>query len=306
MKKTFGLWMIFCSFFVISAEKTVFLNTKEGSLEGTLIYPEEKTSYPLALLIAGSGPTDRNGNQVNLRNNSLKYLAESLLENGIAVLRYDKRGIGNSSKAGLKEEDLRFEHFAMDAKGWIDKYKGNKSYSSIVVIGHSEGAQIGLLVAKYSDKYISLSGIGSSADKILKKQLSKQPEYVKKPALRMIQELKSGLMIEEVPPFLNALFRPSVQPYMISWFNNDPLEEIKKLTIPILIVNGSNDLQVPVSEAELLRDSAKNAQYFIVPNMNHILKISSMDAQENFNTYNNLSLPVSSILVDKVTEFILE
>src|SRR5882762_7825034 len=134
---------VFCE-----TEQTLVLKTKTGELSGTLLVPESKSPVPIALIIAGSGPTDVDGNNPVMKNNSLKLLAEGLAAAKIATLRYDKRGVGKSKAAGLKESELRFDGYIADAGEWVGLLKRNKAYGKLVVIGHSEGSLIGMVVAQ--------------------------------------------------------------------------------------------------------------------------------------------------------------
>ena len=129
----------FNALFADQSETIAHLETQTGTLEGSLIVPDMKNTVPVALIIAGSGPTDRNGNNPAMTNNFLKMLAEALSEKGIASLRYDKRGIGKSQKAGMKEENLRFEDYISDAEGWVQFLKNDKRFGDVIIIGHSEG-----------------------------------------------------------------------------------------------------------------------------------------------------------------------
>ena len=158
-------------------EEFPVLRTNAGDIFGTLYVPEPYKRLPVAILVAGSGPTDRNGNQPKLKNNSLKMLAEALGSNGIASLRYDKRAIGQSKIKNLVEEDLRFEHYIEDAKAWSNLLKDKNQFNQIIMVGHSEGSLIGIIASQTGivDKFISLAGPGKSADKLLKEQLSKKP-----------------------------------------------------------------------------------------------------------------------------------
>ena len=161
-------------------------------------------------------------------------------------MRYDKRGIAESKGAGKSETDLRFDDYVNDAKEWTQLLKKDKRFSKVIVIGHSEGSLIGMIAGTTADKFISIAGAGQSADKILKEQLSSQPKEVQDLSFPMIDSLKNGKTIDNVPPMLNSLFRPTVQPYMISWFKYDPQNEIKKLSILTLILQGTTDIQVSV------------------------------------------------------------
>jgi pimeloyl-ACP methyl ester carboxylesterase len=289
-------------------ESEILLKTPTGTLSGTLLIPGEISKYPVALIIAGSGPTDRDGNNTSMKNNSLKLLATSLAEHQIASLRYDKRGIGASREAAISEADLRFEDFIEDARDWIGLLKKDKRFSEVIVIGHSEGSLIGMVSCGSNDdvdKYISIAGAGQSADQILKTQLSTQPQGIQDLSFPILDSLKVGKTVSTVNPMLYSLFRPSVQPYMISWFQYDPQVEIQHLTIPVLIVQGTKDLQVGVTDAEQLHAASNSAELLLINNMNHLFRIVSGDMQENLATYNNPDRPISDQLVQHVVDFIL-
>jgi pimeloyl-ACP methyl ester carboxylesterase len=286
-------------------EKKMILQTKTGEIFGTLTTPEKFNKIPVALIIAGSGPTDRDGNNPVMKNNSLKMLSVELLKNGIATLRYDKRGIAESSAAGKSEIDLRFEDYVNDAKEWINLLKRDKRFSKIIVIGHSEGSLIGMIAGTTADKYVSIAGAGQSADKILKEQLSAQPKIVTDIAFPIIDSLTKGVEVANVDPMLASLFRASVQPYIISWFKYDPQTEIKKLTIPVLILQGTNDIQVSVEDAKRLSNADPKAHLVLIKNMNHIFKIVEGDRQANIKTYSDPLLPIADELVKSIADFIL-
>ncbi|TPG35502.1 alpha/beta hydrolase family protein [Flavobacterium pectinovorum] len=286
-------------------ESNVILKINNDQLFGTLTVPDLSKKYPVALIIAGSGPTDRNGNYPMMKNNSIKMLAEALAKNGIASLRYDKRGIGESKASAISEASLVFENYTEDAKSWINFLKQDKRFSQLVIIGHSEGSLIGMITGAKANKFISIAGAGESADKIIKAQIgSKSNKQIEEMTFPIIDSLKAGNTVKKVDPMLNALFRPSIQPYLISWFKYDPQAEIKKLNIPILILQGNNDLQVTVQDAEGLSKSNKNAELLIVDKMNHIMKIIDGDKQANMESYNNENLPISDVLVNKIVVFI--
>ena len=259
MKKLLSIVILLCFSHFLHAqllinEEEVILQTDKGSLVGTLRDPGEKA--PVVLIIAGSGPTDRNGNNpMGVNCDSYKLLAEGLYIEGIATLCFDKRGIGASAEAMVEEKDVRFEHMVEDVKGWIDLLAADERFSSVIIAGHSEGSLVGMLAAKDNrkvEKYISLSGVAVSADELLKEQLMSQPEPVRSKIFEVIDQLKAGEEVPGLPPFLDALFRTSVQPYLISWFRYVPTEELKALNQPVLIVQGTTDIQVSESQATLL------------------------------------------------------
>jgi pimeloyl-ACP methyl ester carboxylesterase len=307
IKSFITFFLAFFFSYVIGQIETVFtLKTETGNLEGSLLIPETKERIPIALIIAGSGPTDRNGNNPMMTNNSLKMLASGLTENGIATLRYDKRGVGKSISAWTKEFDLRFETYINDVKHWIDLLKKDKRFSEIIVIGHSEGSLIGIIASQQTEvaKFVSIAGIGESAGNLIRNQLKDQPKFILDQSLPIIDKLEKGDTVNKVPPFLFSLFRPSVQPYIISWFKYDPQKEIAKLEIPILIIQGTTDIQVKVEDAEALAKSKPNAEKYILNGMNHILKEVELDKTKNIATYNNPELPLKDGLIEILVNFI--
>ena len=287
-------------------EKIVTLKTASGDLEGTLITPSSNSLKTIALIIAGSGPTDRDGNNPAMMNNSLKMLANELDKNGITSLRYDKRGIGKSQQAGLKETDLRFENYINDVKAWIDYLKNELKFNKIIVIGHSEGSLIGMIASQRNNvsKFISIAGAGQSADKIIREQLKSQPMSVTIPANAILDKLVKGDTVSDVPPILNSLFRPSVQPYIISWFKYDPQKEIAKLKIPVLIIQGTTDIQVGTDDANRLAKALPKAKLAIIEGMNHIMKQAPADRQMNILTYTQPDLALKKELIDTIIPFI--
>jgi len=287
-------------------EEIVSLETDFGKLEGTLMTPEGNKKFPLALIIAGSGPTDRDGNNTVMKNNSLKMLAKGLANNGIGSLRYDKRGVGNSKEAGIEESDLRFENYIEDAKGWVALLNKDKRFKKFIIIGHSQGSLIGMIASqsKNVDKYVSIAGVGRPAADILREQLAAQPPIVLEYAEPILKKLKKGETTEEVPPALYSLFRPSVQSYMISWFKYNPQVEIAKLDKPILIIQGTTDIQITVFDANKLSEANNKAEKLIIEGMNHVLKESVIDRPQNIATYSDPELPLINGLIEKIAIFI--
>ena len=118
-----------------------------------------------------------------MTNNSLMMLANELKKNGIASLRFDKRGIGESTSSGMQESDLRFENYVNDVKAWVDLLKESNKFSKIIVLGHSEGSLIGMIASQKAEveKFISVAGAGNSAGDIIREQLKAQPAVVFNP-----------------------------------------------------------------------------------------------------------------------------
>lgn len=289
-------------------DRSVVLNTSDGQIKGKVIIPGTGTGYPVVLLIAGSGPTDMDGNQSRMTNNSLKFLAEGLAKNGVATLRFDKRGIASSAAAGKDEYSVRLEDFVKDVEGWIDYLARDRRFSAIYVAGHSEGALIGMLASRNNPKvkgYISLAGSGRPLYEVVNEQLAGQPEVIRKMATAVNDSLKAGKLVPNVPLGLQALFRPSVQPFLISCYKYNPQTEIKKLTIPILIIQGKTDIQVTTKDAELLKQAVPGAKLHLIDNMNHILKeCASTDRQRQMATYIDPQLPVDESLLILIKKFV--
>ena len=297
---------------IFAGEEEITLNTQTGDIHGKLMLPESNTPCPVVIIIAGSGPTDMDGNSIGtgLTNNSLLYLARELAANGIASVRYDKRGIGKSSAAGTKEEELRFDHYIDDAAAWADKLAGDARFSKVVIAGHSEGSLIGMVAAKRSKAvkgYVSISGCGSPAYEILEKQLQSQPAQIQKESAEICKELREGRTVAQVPFYLAALYRQSVQPYLISWFAYNPAVEIAKLNIPVLILQGDKDIQVGIEEAEKLHAAHPSSSLYIIKEMNHVLKhCDTMQQMAQLATYSKPELPIKPELVSHIVEFVKE
>lgn len=289
-------------------EEPIVLSTETGDIRGTLKVADSTNVTPIVLIIAGSGPTDRNGNNPMMVNNSLKMLAEGLSENGIASFRFDKRGIAESKNAVEKESDLRFETYINDVKDWCDLIKNDNRFSQLIILGHSEGSSIGIMASqeKKVDKFISIAGPGLSAGDVLLKQLKEQSPLAFEMSRPIIEKLEKGETVNNTPEMLNALFRPSVQPYLISWFKYNPQLEISKLKMPVLIIQGTTDIQVSVEDAEMLSQSNINAKKVIIENMNHILKEADTDRTKNIQTYSNSKLPLKEELIPVIVNFIKE
>ncbi|MBP8944972.1 MAG: alpha/beta fold hydrolase [Paludibacteraceae bacterium] len=292
----------------VFSESEIVLKTSSGDIYGTLTVSNITKPSPIVLIIAGSGPTDRDCNSpMGIQTNAYKMLAVDLAKNGISSLRFDKRGVGKSKQAMTTESELRFETYINDVVAWISLLKTDKQFSSIIILGHSEGSLIGMVAAEQTNVagFISISGVGRSADKVLQEQLkTKLPPQLLDESNKILDSLKIGKTVSNVNPNLFALYRPSVQPYMISWIKYDPAKEISKLKMPVLIIQGSTDLQVTIDDAKLLSISKPDSKLIIIDNMNHVLKESDSDIQKNMATYRNLDLPLKAELTTDIVNFI--
>ena len=293
-----------------SRANDVSLVTASGTLYGTELVPASAKPVPLVLMIAGSGPTDRDGNSKMLPgpNNSFKQLAEALAAKGIATLRYDKRAIGQSAAAATSEADLRFDTYVDDAAGWVVKLRQDKRFSRVVIAGHSEGSLVGMLAARQAgtDAYVSLAGPARAIDAVLAEQLKPQlPPPLFAQSERILAALKDGKTVADVPPELAMLYRASVQPYMISWLRYTPSKVLATLTMPILVVQGGADIQVAPAEGPALVSANPSARLVAIEDMNHLLKMVGKDAALQQKSYASPDLPVSEQLVDALSQFVL-
>lgn len=289
------------------AAELASLDAKPAPLVGTLLVPGRSAKLALAILIAGSGPTDRDGNGPMARPNNLRQLAEALADRGIASLRYDKRGIAGSAGAATTESDLRFEMYADDAAAWVTKYRADARFGSIVIIGHSEGSLLGMLAVQraQADAFVSIAGTARRADKVLHEQLAAQvPPSMLAQADSALASLVAGRTVDNSPPALAALFRPSVQPYIISWFRYSGSEEIGRLRVPTLIVQGTNDIQVAAAEADSLKLALPSAQLLVIAGMNHVMKSTPPGRAEQMASYTDPSIALAAGLADSVAAFV--
>jgi uncharacterized protein len=282
------------------------LDTATGAIEGTLCAAGTSAS-PVVLIVAGSGPTDRDANSraFGLHSDAYKLLAADLQRQNIASLRYDKRGVGASASAMSSERDLTFDSCIDDAAAWLCKLRTDGRFTKIVVAGHSEGSLIGMIAAQRApaDAFVSLEGAGRPIEVVLREQLKPKlsPElYAQADAI--MTSLQNDKAVAAVPPDLAVLFRPSVQPYLISWFKYDPAVEIAKLRVPVTIVAGTADVQVTMTDADALHNAARWSTLVVVNGMNHVLKdapdVSSQAAL--LRGYQDPSLPVVPQVVDAV------
>lgn len=286
---------------------TVTVETIGAILKGTLTMPDGAQNIPVVLLIAGSGPTDRDGNSAlsNGKSNEYQMLAKVLKVKNIAVLRYDKRGVGQSTKA---QNSTFFNDYIDDAAAMIKFLKADKRFSKVIVAGHSEGSLIGMIAAKRekADAFISLAGAGFPVDAVLKTQIKDRASAKSyKKAVLMIDSIKAGQFVrQKLDPGFEGLFSPAIQPFLRSLMQYDPQLEISKLTVPVLLVQGTTDMQVSVENAKLLKKADPNAQLKLIPGMSHILKEGPSNMKLNLATYEKSDLPLHPGLIPVLTDFI--
>ena len=283
------------------------LKTPTGVLHGSLDLPAGKGPWPVVLIHAGSGPTDRDGNSAFTKNDALKMLGRGLAAKGFACLRIDKRGVGESLKAGLKEEDLRLTTYSDDAVLWAKWLRADKRFGKVAFLGHSEGSLIGTLApdAKF-DAFVSVCGAGRKVAVVIREQLKRStPKELYEKADAALADLEAGREAKDTPKELAALFRPSVQPYLMSMLKPDPAELFGKLKCPALVVSGTTDIQVAEADAAALAAARKDAATVRLKDMNHVLKVMpSTAALVQAVSYNDPKAPLHPKLVEEVAAFL--
>lgn len=279
-----------------------------GDLHGTLTMPEGDGKVPAVLILPGSGPVDRDGNLPGAPNNSLKLLAHALADQGVASLRIDKRGIGASSAVGVREADLRIQVYVQDTVGWASVLSKQDRVDRLALLGHSEGALIATLAAQNikPSGLILLAGASEPAAATIQRQLQAAglSASLQDASRRIMSALEKGEPVPDVPAELAALFRPSVQNYLMSWLPLDPAKELSKVGCPVLIVQGTNDLQITVDDAHRLLAARPSSEMVIVPGMNHVLKEASTERSANLETYSNPAKPISPLLAPAIVTFL--
>lgn len=274
-------------------------------IEGTLLLPEAKEQPDLVLIIPGSGPTDRNGNQPMMNNNALKFLAQGLQERGLASFRYDKRVIPLIRQGDFQEQNVAFNDFIDDARLVLNYFKKSKAFGKIYIAGHSQGSLVGMVAAQDgADGFISIAGAGQSIDHVVLDQLSLQLPGAVPGAADAFKTLRETGRVDNFPQELSPIFRPSLQAFMYQWMGYDPAKILGSLSIPALIINGTSDLQVSEQEAFLLKNAAPKAEFKLILNMNHVLKIIDEKGLANGKSYNDPNLPVAPELIENISDFV--
>lgn len=269
---------------------------------GDLYLPKDVKKPKLVIIIAGSGPTDRNCNGFGFESDAYKMLAESLADE-MAVYTFDKRIFALKKANKLAEAKLTFVDFVNDVND-IVAYFRTKKYKHITLIGHSEGSLIGMLAAqKDANAFVSLAGAGRPIDEILFDQLIKQMPQQQEEIVNILSTLKENKEMEVENQLLKSVFAKHNQPFLMQWMQYDPQKELNKLKIPKLIIGSLKDIQVTEFEAYLLSYSNEEADFKILPNMTHTLKNIENDSDQ-YKTYNDKSWPIADDLVVELKRFL--
>lgn len=285
------------------------LAAQPAPLHGTFLAPQGP-ARAAAVIIPGSGPTDRDGNSpLGVTGGVLRQLAEGLAERGVSTVRIDKRGIAASAAAGFDESRLTFDAYVDDARAWAADAAARSGRPCAWLIGHSEGALVALLASADNPGVcgvVLLSPVGRKAGEEIRAQLAVAlPDAMKPAAFAALDDLETGRTTPSVPG-LEALFRSSVQPYLISYIAKDPVALIAAYPGPVLIGHGSADVQVTPDNAERLAAAQPNAVKVIFDGVNHVLRQAPADRAANLATYGNAALPLDPTITPVVADFILK
>jgi hypothetical protein len=295
----------------VEAPYTIHSGTLE--LGGTLTLPRAAMGkVPVVVIIAGSGPTDRNGNSLmgGIRPNSYAQLAWQLAQHGIASLRYDKRGMPGT-KGTFDITKMTLDDFAADARAAAETLAHDARFSRVILLGHSEGSSLALIAARAGPPVtavISVSGLGRPLGVVMREQLSRQFDSATlvRYDTAMAQYLR-GETPKDVPPKLAVLFVPMNQHFMKSLATFDPPAAIRAVRQPVLILQGGQDLQVTVADAERLHGGKADAQLVVIPQANHVLKQTSATTLEGqMPTYQDPALPIMPEVVNAIADWILK
>src|SRR5665213_607355 len=284
-----------------SAEET---SIRVGAIDAVLTIPPDVEKPPVALLIAGSGTTDHDGNGPQIKPATLKKLAEQLAARKIATLRYDKRGAGGWKPAFGRPEDFRFKDYVDDAAALVNYLRSSGKFSRVVVAGHSEGGLVAMLTARRVpvDRLVLLATAARRQGDLLKAQLEKTlaPDAFK-PVAKAIDDIMAGQIVDPPPPGLSI--PPSMQPGIASAFAEDPVIALKLIEAPTLIVAGGRDRQLARLDFIALTAAAPAAKTLWLPEMNHVL-VDVADDGDDLAAYNQPARPLDPDLIDALAEFI--
>jgi pimeloyl-ACP methyl ester carboxylesterase len=286
-----------------SAEET---KVRVGNIDAVLAMPTGVDRPPVALLIAGSGSTDHDGNGPQAKPGTLKKLSEQLVGRKIATLRYDKRGAGGWKPEFGKPEDFRFKDYVDDAAALVNYLRNSGKFAQVIVIGHSEGGLVAILTARKVpvDRLVLLVTAARRQGDLVKAQLERKPipSDILDPILKAIDSIMAGQIVD--PPPRGLSIAPAMQPSLASAFVEDPIDPLKSIDRPTLIVGGGHDLQVARLDFMALSTASPLAKTLWLPEMNHVL-VDVVDDDDNLAAYNQPERALDATLVDTIAAFIL-
>lgn len=281
----------------------------QGSLAGTFV--DAGKDAPLVLIIPGSGPTNRDGDNSVGRSGSYRLLAEALRARGISSVRIDKRGMFGSAAAVADANAVRIADYVTDIRSWVGAVRNRTGARCAWLAGHSEGSLVALATAQQPAGIcgvVSIAGSGRPLGDTIRAQLRANPAnaVILDPALSILGRLEKGEKVPaaDIPAPLLPLFRPEVQDYVMDLLAQSPEKLAAALTVPLLIVQGETDLQTSVEDARLLAAAQPAARLVLLPGVNHILKAAPAERAANIATYRDPTLPIAPAVVDAIAPFV--
>lgn len=307
-----------CPFVRLAAVPVAFSETvldaagPKGPLKGTLLTPDSKPTV-VVLIVPGSGPTDRDGNNpLGVNASPYRLLAEGLAAKGFATLRIDKRGMFASAMAVEDANAVTIADYVDDVRSWIKVLKSQIHTHCIWILGHSEGGVVALASAQEEDVcgVVLIATPGRPMGEVLRGQLKANPEneMLLKQALPVIDALEDRRRVDitNMHPALQKLFNPAVQGFLINAFSYNPDHLISTISKPVLVLQGQRDLQVEETDARLLKAANPQASLVILPNMNHVMKEVTSDGRKaNIASYADPALPLAPGLIDSIAHFLI-
>ncbi|GAB3569327.1 alpha/beta hydrolase [Spirosoma luteolum] len=283
------------------------------TLDGSLTLPQHPAGPPTVLLIVGGvGPTDRNGNSAyGLASNAYQLLADSLVGQGLAVARYDKRYAGTNRTAALArlpKAGPTLDETVSDAVGFIRLLQADRRFKRVLVLGHDEGSLVGMLAARQAEAHglISLAGAGRNLADLLKEQLAPPgaPADIRAEIDGLLDSLRAGQVVHPRSVQFKAQFAPVYQPIYRSWMRYDPAEEIRAFGGPVLIIQGGRDTQLSPADAQRLRAARPADRFVLVDQMTHQLKADAgTSLTGNRQTYNKPGLALAPGVASLIATF---
>ncbi|MBV9932620.1 MAG: alpha/beta fold hydrolase [Alphaproteobacteria bacterium] len=281
-------------------------------LKGSYLAPAGKPAA-VVVIVPGSGPTDRDGNNpMGVAAAPYRLLAEGLAEKQVATLRIDKRGMFASRAAVADANAVTIADYVADVRAWVKVARARSGLRCAWLLGHSEGGLVALAAAQQPEGIcgiVLVSSPGRPVGVLLREQLKANPANAPllDQAMAAIEALEVGKKVEATTlhPPLRALFAPQVQGYLIDLMRYDPAKLAAGVRVPVLIVQGERDLQVSAADARALAAADPRAKLAFVPGANHVLKaVAGDDRAANFATYANPALPLATGIVEPIADFV--
>jgi alpha-beta hydrolase superfamily lysophospholipase len=281
-----------------------------GVLKGALVQPVPDETATM-IIIPGSGPTDRDGNNGLGASGSYKQLADALATRGIATVRIDKRGLFSSAAAGDPNK-VTVATYVADTRAWIAAVRQATGAYCVWLAGHSEGGIVALASAgeKNVCGIVLLATPGRKLGSTIREQLRSNPANA--PLLAQAEAaltaLEAGRKVDTAamhPALARGLFNPATQDFLMDLLRQDPAAMVKGSKLPVLVVQGGRDLQVVDADADALSGARPGVERLDYPAMNHVLKDAPEDRAGNIRSYADTARPLTDGLADQIAAFVM-